>query len=909
MFRIYLQVRFHLLLNSFRLIHVIFGLVVLSFGLRADEWHDLKEGERDYYGSEKSEKFPVSNLFWEIEDWSGHKSTKILWLFKTKDYPKYSSTRFFPLYYNLNSKIDNRQKFRFLNYTFRRQQQEVDRSVWPLIFWGSNPRKSTSYHSVMPFYYYHNRDGQKKESSLFFLPFPFYSYHKQYNIQQDESHHERVHVSLLHYRSYAQDNGGNEFSHYSSWGFPVLPFLFYSHENPAEGSYRRLLTLIHWQKDVDGWQAASFLPFFSYHKNRYWSIPIAFFYKDLHEKPSDYGNTFFPLLLYYHNWHPTQETFLWGPYYSNQEKIHQESFRSFFPFFWMSRKKDRDWTLIFPLYLDYNDRENDYHINLIWFSRSQSGLAPRLSPGQKQEKWYLDYDLTFFYYLFSLSFRDSFDKPYFLRSSLDTLSSFESQSQNKKSGSQLLEDEPDSPRLAKKRDVSRESSLSFRGYSALFGLISFEKADSRRHFRLLPFSWLTWDEESDDKIILFPPFPPLFVWYKSLDLEYNVIFPFYGRQKDKTSEMKVFLINTYISEQYEEDNRKETSIFWPLINFYSTNTNSGHRFLPFYIHQNQDNDQTTINYTLFSRYENRSSDKYDETSLFVWPALSYYEKNNYHSKAFFTPFLFWKNSSSRFRMNFLWLNDFTIHKTKSGNKLDYLLAFPFYYDDDFFMAFPFTFTGYNRSRFYTLTLFNYLQYRNRNDFYYNFLYIWEWEKNKNNRFSLLFRSFDHYFSENRMNISGLYGLAWNFRKNKEEWRDASLLWLGYENESYSKIYNFLPLIRLENADSYQSRIYGPLFLYTKESKQKVFHLGMLGLGYWYSSSKISREESLYVLLGALYREYTEEQRGYRTRGSLWGWLWEYQEEEETGYRKFSILKLFSYKRLPDGTRKLIGFPF
>ena len=90
------------------------------------------------------------------------------------------------------------------------------------------------------------------------------------------------------------------------------------------------------------------------------------------------------------------------------------------------------------------------------------------------------------------------------------------------------------PKLSRKKSVSREESLSFSGYSLLFGLLSYEAADTRRHFRLLPLSWFSWDKTSDDKVYV----APLFLWYQTEVLEYFVFFPFYGKQKDEDAREK-----------------------------------------------------------------------------------------------------------------------------------------------------------------------------------------------------------------------------------------------------------------------------------------------------------------------------------------------------------------------------------
>ena len=98
-------------------------------------WSDLDEGEREIYGSEREEKFPIRTLFMEMERWDNHYSFMFLWLYKYTDYPKYKSTRRLPFYYNLSSKIDNRERTvlpPLLTWLERDGTEETSYIVYPL---------------------------------------------------------------------------------------------------------------------------------------------------------------------------------------------------------------------------------------------------------------------------------------------------------------------------------------------------------------------------------------------------------------------------------------------------------------------------------------------------------------------------------------------------------------------------------------------------------------------------------------------------------------------------------------------------------------------------------------------------------------------------------------------------------
>lgn len=1106
------------ILNLLKVLFFSSVLFIFISPIYSDEWADLEEGKKkEVYGSEKSKKYKMSNIFGEIESWDKHYAVRLFYIYDYTDYPKYSLTQFFPFYYRFNSKLDNREKFRFINYTSRIEKSQSDKSLLPLIFWGQNTQINSSYQMVLPFYYNASTANQqldkkdlmifpityfyfyenKKENSFFkeshysllhgrsiqknkisnqflensywfpaipiirytssensffhyvfpiygysesetpkkeetkflFSLFPFYYANSSYIIEGKNRHRDLTHWTLFHYRSVEEDKGGfREYTHKSVWGFPLLPFLYYSAFKQGDGNYKRILTLFHWQtNETDELDAISVLPFFYYKKKDFLRIPILFIDKDLSAPTASYGRTFIPLILYYNKWDPTSHTTVFGPWVSLENKIKNETFQTAFPIYWKSQSEKRDLTLVLPFYANYNDKESDYHFNLLWFTKSNTGAVnPGLSLGKKEDKWYLDTDLTVLYYLANISYRQLIEKPKFLRNVLDRNKSFEEIEKEKKeelaAQKKAVSKQDNSPKITKKKTISREDSYNFMGYSLLFGLLSYEAADSKRHFRLLPLSWLSWDKDSDDKVYV----APLFLWYQSDLLEYFVLFPLYGKQKDESSEKKVFLINAYIQESYKEKNWQESSVVWPLINWYTSDERQGHRFLPFYIHQNykSQNRDKTKNYTLFSYFEKEVNQDYSSESFFFWPALTYYESNKYKLdnkndkeftgskyKLYVTPFFYRNKTLESTHTNFLWFIDFSFYK----NTLSRGIVFPFYYfSDGNFGIFPLSLNNTN-NKFWTFTLLNYLKIYN-DEFYYNFLFLVEIEKKpKNFESNFLLYAIQYKKSESEFSLNGLWGYAWNFNKTSEKWNeanifwylgggyrtngensiynlsllfyyatngkdyqnwllgnytrkssqgfrnnflylvdyedftpdgsytwdflfttiryynlknekffqagygyiwnfrkenelwsDATFLWLGYSKSANETVYNFLPLIRTYDSQNENSRIYGPLLLYTSEESGKNFHLGLFGLGYWYRKDPQNKEEDTYILLGTLYREYTEKERGFRARGSFWGLLWDYQKEEETSFEKFSILKFFSYSTEADGTKKIMG---
>lgn len=654
----------------------------------------------------------------------------------------------------------------------------------------------------------------------------------------------------------------------NSFGFPILPLIYYKHREKLSDTndhYTRFLTLLHYEtNEKRGLTDVSFTPIFYYSKENY---------------------LFLPLLLYYQDFRSATQKYWMGPLYYSKDQTKEERLFVFFPFVgsYVSPKKEIDF--IFPVYLNIKDTEEDYHINLFWYTKVHSA---NVNLATNDGNVYLDYDFGLFYNLVGISKRSK-------------ILIGSSQKRNDLNNSTK-------PELKKKREFNRENSDQYSGYQLLFGIFSYEKADTKKHIRLLPFAWFTWDESSEDKVVLLPPFFPIWFSYVSDDLEYKIIFPLYGKQKDKTSEIQSYLINGYIKEEYKLDNRVERSYFWPFVNVYESDINSGHRVLPFYVYNYTKNEKgfKSNAYTLISNYKKVSNPNYEGKEFLIWPVwISYhsYSFKNEDTKTTFwlTPFFYRRVSDSSSRTNIFWFIDWEFESykpilAKNQNQtsptikketLSHLLIFPFYYSDSSFSILPVSFNFWNQEEFTTFTLLNYYHSK-KEGHYYNFLYLLESENSTTN---YQLRSFwDYLFS---------------FQKKPKEIERLTLLWLGYDNTSDKKTINFFPLVRTTESLEETSKLYGPFLYYQSISEEEITKLALAGIGYYHNQTKSDNQYSTYVLLGVLYQEKTELERGFVKRGSLWGWLWEYQTEDN-GYEKFSILKLFSYSKETDGTKKILG---
>jgi len=312
-----------------------------------DDWSDLQPEPETYYGSEKARKVPVDAIFWVMEDWEGHYSNQLFWLYKHKDYPRFKSTRFFPFYYSLDSKIDERNSFfampvpglfyhrRYdsdetrINSTFwisrvdRRtskiwdlyfflfysseegpdNDRDYDHAFFPLYYGGSNPARGQSYSTLFPLYYYESQSSANRDYFSFIFPLLFYESSARPNAEDS------FHFSPLHYRSYETNSSSGNTSYSSRTGFPILPIL-YANRETENSSSTNLLTVFHYSEDESGWSAISplylwekrpnysvrWLPFY-FHDTRddgYFHIPPLWFSDSEPE-----GDTNFSLLHYY----------------------------------------------------------------------------------------------------------------------------------------------------------------------------------------------------------------------------------------------------------------------------------------------------------------------------------------------------------------------------------------------------------------------------------------------------------------------------------------------------------------------------------------------------------------------------------------------------------------------------------
>lgn len=518
-----------------------------------------------------------------------------------------SVTTFFPFYFHFNNTLKESMTLLPILYYNKREKsldshtnllivydQVLDKDdnldrMWLMPFYFY---KRNSYRYIIPFYF-GNDDTTKSKDSVTWGPF--------YYIRNSEKVQEKY--FLLYYEHNEEgkiisNHITNVFPFYYSWdsknsniiqgstdtekGFYIFP-LFYNNQNTKGDSYSNLLGLVSWTKDKDDDLIQNTIfPFRFYKKDNYsvW-FPFSFQFGKT-ESTSDTGKRWGA--FFYSSWSPEEEKLWIVNYYSNEDKKNDYQSKTFFPFYHSWKKENSNGSLVFPIYIDADfrdekekDKFNNFSLNILGIaSQTSKGIfQPSFSVdgGKKSKYYYLDTDISWLYYAFRISNRTSnkFIKD-LLPGEKSDASEFKLIDKNSVSNS---------PKVNYKKSFTREDSFNFIGVNILFGVFGYEAADTKRHIRLLPLAWFTYDTELDENIYA-GPLPLPFVWYSSADLKYRVIFPIYGYQNSEDAERHSYGLFLFLKEAILENNTVETSVIWPFINWHKSDIKTGSRVLPFY---------------------------------------------------------------------------------------------------------------------------------------------------------------------------------------------------------------------------------------------------------------------------------------------------------------------------------------
>ncbi len=440
------------------------------------------------------------------------------------------------------------------------------------------------------------------------------------------------HTNLLWAFDWARDSSGDMSR------FFFIPFVFHQ---PGEGGYRFYFPFYFRPSGWSEQKGVSYSPLY-YHRwsedeDTKWSWLIH--YKSSDFKTGEYLNIW---PLYYHHTVPSEgETTWFMPIYYHHDSLQYGGYfaRIAAPFYWNFETEKRDTTLILPWSFETKkkNKKDSLYINIFGLSRSiASGVNPVIDAGLgfNQKGLYVDMDVSWLVDVWSVSTR--FTIPM--------------NKDNKPETEKAVDTASGDVALSKKSGVNRESSINFWGWHLLFGLVAYEQADSKRHFRWLPLSWITWDENSDEKIkVIFN-----YISYKEDETEYLVFFPFYGYQRQEESYRTGYMLNAFWHEYDHERQMNEYSVLWPFINKYDSPAKSGWRVLPVVWYKNRIENDISHTSTITPLYLDMHSSTVnnDETTwrLNLSPLhfYRYNDENNEKSKLWFSiiPFIYYDKTET-----------------------------------------------------------------------------------------------------------------------------------------------------------------------------------------------------------------------------------------------------------------------
>jgi hypothetical protein len=647
---------------------------------------------------------------------SGDKSETIFWvpiipIYYSSKSNNSSAFHFFPFYFNYKDKSNSTifGPFYYFNKT-PHDKSSLTFNVWNYKTLDNNQK---SFH-ILPLYYSYNKKSKNTDYSQdLFLPFYYKTSYKFEDKKNNRLHKDFQLSSLLFHYSSSKTQDGEKIDIAKKLFIPILPIIFYSNED-STGITRNFL-LFNWKTSKKTHNGHFWLMplFFHQTKTNGYRYYIPFYFRSKGWSESN-GLSFGLFPIQYHKWTPNEEiewySFL---YYNRENKITKDEVTHLMPIYWSFKYKTWSLSTFLPFYVKYKDKKGSIFVTLSGYSQGiDIGVNENLPSNKKG--WYLDTDFRFMYNLVSISTRITLSKKIDMDDAenidktTDTTDTSELQVNKKHSieekivktdTNDLKRDEkspikkkiktttdppvkPDNnltnndtiktinktdgeptvkinetkPAFSDKKEFGRDNSISFWGFQLLFGILAYEKADTKRHFRLLPFSWITWDNKSKDKIKWIINY----ISYKSEkdDFEYMVFFPFYGHQREGKSYRKGYGLIGYWDEYDDNLKLKEKTLLWPIFNYYSSPAKSGWRIFPIVWHNTRTTDEYKVSRTISPIYYSSSKiykDKTIKSNLFsISPFhIRYMDKNISSYWIPILPLMYIGNGNDYFHFNLL----------------------------------------------------------------------------------------------------------------------------------------------------------------------------------------------------------------------------------------------------------------
>lgn len=475
-----------------------------------------------------------------------------------------------------------------------------------LVFqWGKE--NDWSYFRIFPFFYW-SKTKDQSDNTLTFFPFWFYKANSYFHIpllgffhvfsdaqsetfapffyKYDTPNHKEFFLLGYHsqYFSPGSSNLGNFVRFY--------PFYYSSYEQDGS-SFLGLAGLFYrWKNSKDETVARAILPFYYYQKNEY-NLLFPFYFRF---GGDDLDYVSFSPFHYKLRSTNVDRDWIWL-YYSSEDRKEKTSSLILAPFYFEWKSAESRGDILLPAYLKYYEKNKNLELYFGGFSISQTGgrFDASLKSSGSGKEYYIDLDYSFMYNLFSISLRKEITSPFTFFT--DTKKEEEStliQVQNPKSNEvkkdfriEKSNEEFQKPALdensnfASYKKLARETSKNYFGWEALFGIVSYQSGDDKKHFRILPLTWFTWGTNSNDYIFVWP-LPPIF-FGKVGNESYRVVFPFYAEQKKGTNFVLSLGIFLFLMEK--ENDRREYSVLWPLIRYAKSKEETAYRFFPIFTHR------------------------------------------------------------------------------------------------------------------------------------------------------------------------------------------------------------------------------------------------------------------------------------------------------------------------------------
>lgn len=371
---------------------------------------------------------------------------------------------------------------------------------------------------------------------------------------------------------------------------PAVP-LFYHHSDSKTGS-RNVVLLADWESTESGLSRFWLYPVIGWKRDSYaMFFPLALY---LENKENQTSVTYSP--VYYASRGGARETTIAGPYIDSRTA--GSSVSALLPAYFSYASDDFKLDLILPWHLKVEKGDSKFYVHVTGAASSTAKVRLGM-----EENLYLDADVSWLYNAFSVSTRVPLEVTGADAGALEG-------------------------------DFSRENSRAFAGYSAIYGLIAYEAADTRRHLRVLPLSWLTWDARNDEGTYVVPV---AFAYSSSKDSSYLAIFPalvpLYGRQTAGGRMKEAYLGGAFIRETDEAKKESEYTVLWPFINVYNSPAVSSFRVMPLVWHQSKTEGPVTTSYTLSTLYFSKSVAQENSTNKFRTVFPLYFETSESKSTA------------------------------------------------------------------------------------------------------------------------------------------------------------------------------------------------------------------------------------------------------------------------------------